>query len=513
MKKFLPILILFFLLTGTLSAQQLATLDEVIKSAARGVEEVLPQRTLVAVINFASPAEAFSDYVIEELTGELVMGRKVTIVDRRSLALIRQELNLQMSGDVSDESAQAIGRMLGAQSIVSGSLTDMGTSYRFRVRVIDVETAAIRTQVSLNLQKDAQVTFLLSGNLPSTQPPTTTGTAPTTPSTSAQPSAPITTTPPIEGTPVPGNSLAAKFTWLETNAQNNGEYILEVNANETLRPQIWFSGRTNITIHLKGIGTVRTISLSSNGSLFTIPGNNTMILEENIILKGKSDNNAPLVVANGTLILNAGSTITGNSNNTIASNGGGVSGTVIMNGGTITDNTSRYSSGGGVSGTVIMNGGTITGNTANGYFGGGVYGTIIMNGGIISGNTASSGGGVSGTLTMNDGNISGNTASYRGGGVYGAVTMRGGTISGNTARDSGGGIYIDGTFTKIGGSITSFADNPIRGNAVKNDTNVIQNNSGHAVFVSSSVRKETTAGPDVNLSYRDSRNVSGDWDN
>jgi len=160
MKKYLPIFVLYLLLTGALFAQQLASLDEVIKSTARGVEEVLPQRTLVAVINFTSPAEAFSDYVIEELTGELVMGRKVTIVDRRSLALIRQELNLQVSGDVSDESAQAIGRMLGAQSIVSGSLTDMGTSYRFRVRVIDVETAAIRAQVSLNLQKDAQVTFL-----------------------------------------------------------------------------------------------------------------------------------------------------------------------------------------------------------------------------------------------------------------------------------------------------------------------------------------------------------------
>jgi hypothetical protein len=102
--------------------------------------------------------------VVEELTGELVTGRKVTIVDRRSLALIRQEMNLQLSGDVSDESAQAIGRMLGAQSIVSGSLTDMGTFHRFRVRVINVETAAIQTQVSLNLQKDTQVSFLLGGS-------------------------------------------------------------------------------------------------------------------------------------------------------------------------------------------------------------------------------------------------------------------------------------------------------------------------------------------------------------
>ena len=110
MKKPLPFIAAFLLFSAvTLPAQQLV-LDEVVKRAARGVEEVLPQRTLVAVLNFASTSETFSDYVMEELTGELVMGRKVTIVDRRSLALISQEMNLQLSGDVSDESAQAIGR-------------------------------------------------------------------------------------------------------------------------------------------------------------------------------------------------------------------------------------------------------------------------------------------------------------------------------------------------------------------------------------------------------------------
>jgi TolB-like protein len=106
--------------------------------------------------------------VIEELTGHLVSGRKVTIVDRRNLALISQEMNLQLSGHVSDESAQEIGRMLGAQFIVSGNLQNMGTYYRFRIRLINVETAAIQSQISLNLQNDAQVAFLLAQNASST---------------------------------------------------------------------------------------------------------------------------------------------------------------------------------------------------------------------------------------------------------------------------------------------------------------------------------------------------------
>ena len=113
---FLFFSIFLLLVASGLSAQQ-TNLDETITRAARGVEEVLPQGTKVAVLNFASPTETFSDYVIEELTGKLVTGRKVTIVDRRNLALISQEMNLQLSGDVSDDSAQAIGRMLGARPL------------------------------------------------------------------------------------------------------------------------------------------------------------------------------------------------------------------------------------------------------------------------------------------------------------------------------------------------------------------------------------------------------------
>ena len=163
MNKFLLLLVILVLFTGTLSAQMM-NLNEVIINSARAVEEVMPQGAMVAVLNFASTSEVFSDYVIEELTGELVTGQRVTIVDRRNLMLITQEMNLHLSGDISDESAQAVGRMLGAQSIVSGTLTNMGTFHRFRIRVISVETAAIQTQVAFNLQNDAQVAFLLGGS-------------------------------------------------------------------------------------------------------------------------------------------------------------------------------------------------------------------------------------------------------------------------------------------------------------------------------------------------------------
>ena len=89
MKRFfLLVLVLFGLAAGTLYAQRLPVKDVIIRSA-RDVEQALPEGTTVAVVNFSSPSEVFSDYVIEELSGELVGGKKVVVVDRRNLELIR----------------------------------------------------------------------------------------------------------------------------------------------------------------------------------------------------------------------------------------------------------------------------------------------------------------------------------------------------------------------------------------------------------------------------------------
>jgi uncharacterized repeat protein (TIGR02543 family) len=277
--------------------------------------------------------------------------------------------------------------------------------------------------------------------------------------------------------------LAAKLAWLQTNAQSNGNYIVEVTANESISPTtLSYSGRSNIGITLRGTGTVRTVSLSSVGSLFAVASGVTLVLDNNITLQGRSDNDDSLVgvESGGTLVMNTGSRITGNT-------GGGVFVVGYPNRATFT-----------------MNGGEISGNTAGA--GGGVY--LYDSGGSFT---------MSGTAK-----ISGNTASI-GGGVYtdGSFTMSGGEISGNTANDdAGGGVYVaHGTFTKTSGTIYGYStSDTVNSNVAKNSSGTVQSNRGHAVYVQSNTakRKETTAGPGVNLSWDgsvDPPTFSGAWDN
>jgi len=311
-------------------------------------------------------------------------------------------------------------------------------------------------------------------------------------------------TPPIEGTNVPGKSLAEKLVWLQRNVESHNNYIVEVNGNENIAPtNLLYNGAINITIVLKGDSINRIIRLSSHGKMFSVFSNVTFILDNNITLQGHSDNTGAIVdVSGGKFIMNTGATITGNiqSNNKgffISSRGGGVCVS---------------------SGTFTMNGGVISNNTA--VEGGGVYvaSNFVMNGGVISGNTASAGGGVhisrNNTFTMIGGTITDNTAS-KGGGVFttGIFTMRGGTITRNTATEYGGGVCIDwGTHlghesTKTGGIITGYNSDPSEGNVVRDHEGVLARR-GHAFYVNAEKRREKTAGIGINLSA----NRSDNWE-
>jgi TolB-like protein len=136
------------------------TLDRAINGSMSYLAGRLTRGTKVAVINFAA-APSVSSYVIEELITYLVNDGNLTVVDRSNLEMLQKEMNFQLSGEVSDESAQAIGRKLGAQTIISGSLTPLGNLWRMRIKALEVETAKVQGVRTYTIRKDAVLSNLL----------------------------------------------------------------------------------------------------------------------------------------------------------------------------------------------------------------------------------------------------------------------------------------------------------------------------------------------------------------
>ncbi|MCL2140022.1 MAG: hypothetical protein FWH41_10910, partial [Treponema sp.] len=295
------------------------------------------------------------------------------------------------------------------------------------------------------------------------------------------------------------NSLEFDTALAAIRSGSPGDYDITLTANISLAPQNFVYNAYNTkTITIKGNNAARTISLSSQGSLFTIGGLYEKIVLENIILQGIVNNTNALisVTSSGTLTMNAGAKITGNTSGSY----GGVyvsGGTFNMTGGEISGNNitskSEYDGGAGVHldginyNTIFtMTGGTISANTS-GANGGGVY---LVNSCIFN---------------MEGGTISGNSSNLNGGGVFlrptsgTTFTMSGGEISGNTAVQ-GGGVFVtyfsynNNHFIKSGGGI-------IYGNNEGSNSNTAKagNGNGHAVYWDPRYR-DTTLGAVDNIS-------------
>jgi hypothetical protein len=419
----------------------------------------------------------------------LIKSGKYQMIAVDAIDVVAQEQRRQMSGSVSDGDIAALGRDAGAQYVCVVQRSELdGVSY-VATRMVSVQSKVAELADIVELPAGGKVIDIIQWQIGSmlgmAVGPRPAGSAagsgyiaarPAASQYPAQPAAAsVGTSPPIRGTLVPGGGLEQKLVWLQKSADSHETYIVEVNADERIAPENTFEfvGGINITVVLRGVGGNRTVRLKSHGSMFIVKSNVTFVLDNNITLQGHPDNNNAMVLvySSGKFRMNAGAAIVGNGNRGVLIEGGcaGCSANFEMSGGTISGNGRKDTKGGGVA----------------------VYGgTFTMIGGTITGNIASNGGGV---CIFGFGNPTFN--------------MRGGTISGNTAVESGGGVHVQGTFVKTGGTITGYKSDPTNGNAVKDEDGFILSRKGHAIYVSTDKRKETSAGPTVNF-----KDGSGAWD-
>jgi hypothetical protein len=160
-----PSLVILFLALAAapLWSQTTLTLDQALMRHGAALVERLPQGSVVAILNINAPRVNLSDYIIDELSSYITTDGKLVVVERQKIQILQSELEFQMSGDVSDETAQRIGQMTGAGIIISGGFSQIGSEYRLSIRAIEVETARVLLQPpALTVQPDARLAGLLN---------------------------------------------------------------------------------------------------------------------------------------------------------------------------------------------------------------------------------------------------------------------------------------------------------------------------------------------------------------
>jgi TolB-like protein len=125
-----------------------ALLSQVLGDAYAYLRGQIPQGSKLAFLGIESSSPVLSEKILDGLMEQVINdpAQPFTVVDRVNLDLIRAEQGIQLSGAVSQDTAQEIGRQLGADTVISGEVTPIGDQWRLTITAFGIGTAKIQGQ-------------------------------------------------------------------------------------------------------------------------------------------------------------------------------------------------------------------------------------------------------------------------------------------------------------------------------------------------------------------------------
>ncbi|MDZ7260679.1 MAG: tetratricopeptide repeat protein, partial [candidate division KSB1 bacterium] len=113
-------------------------------TAVRQDTAVSPIKPKVAIFAFEDTnvgAESFGEALSEMLTTALIQTNRFEVFERAQLARVLQEQALGQSGALDQETAVEVGKLIGVDAVVVGSISQLGTVMEADARLIEVETS------------------------------------------------------------------------------------------------------------------------------------------------------------------------------------------------------------------------------------------------------------------------------------------------------------------------------------------------------------------------------------
>jgi TolB-like protein len=156
------LLSLLFGTAWTVSAQTVDLKEGVDRLATQLAASAPPGRTLrVAVADMPNLEGATCNlgrYIAERLTTRLSgQSQKFRVIERRRLGQVLGELKFNMSDLVDPAKAKQLGRMLGVEALVVGTISALGNTTDIDARIIEIETNNVLPGVTVAISTDDTV--------------------------------------------------------------------------------------------------------------------------------------------------------------------------------------------------------------------------------------------------------------------------------------------------------------------------------------------------------------------
>lgn len=123
-------------------------------------------KATIAVVEFSDLSGGVTDFgrlLSEELVTKLFATGKYKVIERLLLNKAIAEHKLQLQGLIDPKSAKELGKILGVDAIVSGTIADLGDSLRVNARLISTETGEVFSVAAATIVKDDTITGLMTG--------------------------------------------------------------------------------------------------------------------------------------------------------------------------------------------------------------------------------------------------------------------------------------------------------------------------------------------------------------
>jgi TolB-like protein len=122
------------------------------------------QKRKIAVIPFrelGGQPTVFGTYLAERLVTDLANTGNLDLVERTTLDKILGELKLNESGAVDPNTAKQVGKLAGADAIVTGTITDLQSYVDVNCRLVDTQTGRIFAAAEARIVKDDDVKSIM----------------------------------------------------------------------------------------------------------------------------------------------------------------------------------------------------------------------------------------------------------------------------------------------------------------------------------------------------------------
>jgi len=145
---------------------QVQMIDQAIIASAVRISRDLPANARTAVVDFTSVSLELNNYVVKELNGAILRHRSIVPVtlNQSQIQNINVEMRYNSAGELTDDSAQTIGRILEVQYLITGTIEPFATHHRLIFNVVETANTKNRFQYAapVDLRNDIQLSLLIS---------------------------------------------------------------------------------------------------------------------------------------------------------------------------------------------------------------------------------------------------------------------------------------------------------------------------------------------------------------